>query len=114
MAIKRLCKDCGQTQAQLGEAIGVDKSYISKIETGKLAFTPSEETLRLIAKETDSNPLELLSLAERTPEELRSTVESEKAREFFEIVRNEQLENEDWHNLTQILRRRIARRGGNR
>jgi transcriptional regulator with XRE-family HTH domain len=108
--IRRLRKDNGLTQAQLAEAIGVDESYISKIETGRLPYTPSEETLRLLAQVLKADPLELLALAQKTPDELQSIVGSPSAREFFELVRERRLESDDWEDLTQVLRHRLERR----
>jgi transcriptional regulator with XRE-family HTH domain len=108
--IRRLRKDNGLTQAQLAEAIGVDESYISKIETGRLPYTPSEETLRLLAQILKADPLDLLALAQKTPDELQSVVGSPSAREFFELVRERRLESDDWEDLTQTLRHRLARR----
>lgn len=109
--IRSLRKARGLTQAQLAEAIGVDESYISKIEKGKLSYTPSEETLRLLAQVLDADPLELLHLAEKTPDELQSVAGSREAREFFDFVRNRHLQGEDWSALTQALRRRLSRKG---
>ena len=108
--IRRLRKDGKLTQAQLAEAIGVDESYISKIETGRLPYTPSEDTLRLLAQVLKMDSLELLSLAQKTPEELQSVVGSPSAREFFELVRERRLESDDWEDLTQMLRHRLEQR----
>jgi transcriptional regulator with XRE-family HTH domain len=108
--IRRLRKDNKLTQAQLAEAIGVDESYISKIETGRLSYTPSEDTLRLLAQVLKADSLELLSLAQKTPEELQSVVGSASAREFFELVRERRLESDDWEDLTQMLRHRLEQR----
>jgi transcriptional regulator with XRE-family HTH domain len=91
----------------------VDESYISKIETGRLPYTPSEETLRLMAQALETDPLVLLSLAQKTPNELQSVVDSQSAREFFEIVRQRRLENDDWEDLTHTLRRRLEQRERN-
>jgi transcriptional regulator with XRE-family HTH domain len=108
--IKRLRKAQKLTQAQLAEAVGVDESYISKIEKGRLSYTPSEETLRLMAQILEVDQLELLSLAQKTPSELQSVVGSPSAREFFELVRQRQLDNNDWEDLTQTLRHRLENR----
>lgn len=110
--IRRLRKEKGLTQAALGDAVGVGESYISKIEADKLSYTPSEETLRLIAKELEIDPLTLLSLAKKTPEEMRAIAESEQAREFFNLVRTSRVNSDDWQDLTDTLRHRLSRRGG--
>jgi transcriptional regulator with XRE-family HTH domain len=111
--VRRIRGSLRLTQAQLALAIGVDESYISKIETGRLPYTPSEETLRLMAQALETDPLVLLSLAQKTPNELQSVADSQSAREFFEIVRQRRLENDDWEDLTHTLRRRLEQRERN-
>ncbi|SRR6266404_2402994 len=109
-ALRRLRKDKRLTQAQLADAIGVDESYISKIETGRLPYTPSEETLRLMAQTLGADSLELLALAQKVPNELQSLAGSPSAREFFELIRQRSLKSNDWEDLTQMLRHRLDRR----
>jgi len=108
--IRRLRKSHHLTQAQLAEEIGVDESYISKIETGRLNYTPSQETLRLLAQVLKADSLRLLALAEKTPDELKTVTESQTAREFFELLREQRLSNEDWQDLTHRLRHRLSKR----
>ncbi len=110
MAIRSLRKERGLTQAVLAKSIGVDESYISKIEANKLSYNPSEETLRLIARELKTDPLKLLSIAEKAPEEMRAAARSEHAREFFSLIRDSRIDNEDWEDLTNVLRHRISKR----
>lgn len=110
--VRRLRKAKGLTQSVLAETIGVDESYISKIEADKLSYSPSEETLRLIAKELDTDPLQLLSLAKKAPEEMRAIADSEQAREFFSLLRTSRVNSDDWRDLTDTLRHRLSSRGG--
>jgi HTH-type transcriptional regulator, competence development regulator len=112
--IRDLRKANGLTQGELAREVGVDESYISKIETGRLSYMPSEETLRLMAKKLGADALVLLSLAQKAPHELRDVVDSESAREFFKIVSEQQVNTEDWHDLTRRLRSRISKRRGGR
>lgn len=108
--VRRLRKEEGLTQLQLGEAVGVGESYISKIEVGKLSYTPSEETLRLMAQKLNVDPLKLLLLAKKAPEELKAAADSENAREFFSLLRDSSIENDDWRDLTKTLRHRLSSR----
>lgn len=108
--VRNLRKEKHLTQAALARAVGVDESYISKIEANKLSYTPSEETLRLIARETDSDPLRLLSLAKKAPEEMKAIAHSEQAREFFSLLRGNRVETDDWEDLTNVLRHRLSKR----
>jgi transcriptional regulator with XRE-family HTH domain len=108
--VRKLRRDQGITQARLADSIGVDESYISKIEKGKLTYTPSEDTLRLMAHTLKVDPLELLSLAEKTPDELQPVMKTRSGREFFELVRGRNLRNDDWEDLTRHLRRRLTDR----
>lgn len=108
--IRRLRKEKGLTQLQLAESVGIGESYISKIEAGKLSYMPSEETLRLMAQKLDVDPLTFLSLAEKAPEELKAAADSENAREFFSLLRDSRIENDDWQDLTNTLRHRLSSR----
>ena len=110
--VRRLRKEKGLTQAVLAESVGVDESYISKIEADKLSYAPSEETLRLIAKQLEVDPLQLLALAEKAPEEMREIAKSKQAREFFNLVRTSRIESDDWRDLTDTLKHRLSNRGG--
>ncbi len=108
--IRRLRKEEGLTQSQLGDAVGVGESYISKIEAGKISYTPSEETLRLLAQKLNIDPLKFLSMAEKASEELKAAADSENAREFFSLLRDSRIENDDWQDLTNTLRHRLSKR----
>jgi transcriptional regulator with XRE-family HTH domain len=112
MLVRRLRKSKDLTQSKLAGEIGVDESYISKIEADKLSYTPSEETIRLIAEKLEADPLQMLSLAKKAPEELKGAADSETAREFFSLLRNSQIDHDDWQDLTDTLRHRLTRRGG--
>jgi transcriptional regulator with XRE-family HTH domain len=112
--LKRLRKEARLTQAKLAKAIGVDESYISKIEANKLSYTPSEETLRLLARELETDTLKLLSLAKKAPKELQEAAKSEDAREFFSLLQENSIESDDWQNLTTTLRHRLSGRKGKR
>lgn len=47
--IRRARREAGLTQRQVADAVGIDCSYLSKIENDRLDFPPAEETIRKIA-----------------------------------------------------------------
>lgn len=61
------------TQRDLGEKVGVEFSYISKIENGKLDFGdyPSEALIHRLADALETDEFELLVLAEKVPPQVR-------------------------------------------
>ena len=72
--LKQKRKELKVTQRDLAARVGVDFTYISKIENDRLEHTPSESTLVKIANELGLNPSELVLLAKKVPEAIRATV----------------------------------------
>ncbi|ACL18715.1 transcriptional regulator, XRE family [Desulfitobacterium hafniense DCB-2] len=72
--LKNLRKQHKITQRDLAERVGVDFTYISKIETGAIANPPSEKTIIQIAKVLGTNADELILLAKKVPETIRETI----------------------------------------
>jgi len=63
-------------QRALAEMVGVSFTYISKVENEKLDFGdyPSEDLIRKLAQAFDHDADELLILAKKIPEEIKSRV----------------------------------------
>lgn len=63
-------------QRGLAERVGVSFTYVSKIENEKLDFGdyPSEELIVKLARVLDTDPEELLILAQKVPERIRQRV----------------------------------------
>ena len=76
--IRRLRKAKRITQAELTEAVGIDFTYISKIENGRSTTPPAESTLRKIAAFLDTNPDELILLAKKVPQNLQGAIFDDK------------------------------------
>ncbi len=72
--IKSLRKEKRITQRALAEIVGVDFTYISKIENGKLENFPSVETITKIAGVLGIDKDELTLLAKKVPEAIRETI----------------------------------------
>ena len=107
--IRNLRKERGLTQEELARQIGVNYTYISKIEKGRLPYTPSQETLRLLAQALDIDPFELLDLAEKIPDELASIAMSPPARDFLRKIKH--FSEEDWRVFNEYARKRLRQKG---
>jgi transcriptional regulator with XRE-family HTH domain len=74
--VRDLRKAKNLSQRELAEVIGVNFTYLSKIENGKLDFAsfPSEDTIRKLAKALDADEDELLLMAKKIPPDIRDRV----------------------------------------
>jgi len=108
--IKELRRLRGFTQRQLAERMGVDFTYLSKIENDRLEHTPSFRTLQGLSRALEVDELELLALANRLPSVLRAITSNTDALRFFrratEIIKN----SEGWRDLLAYLERRTQAR----
>ena len=64
------------TQQQLADAVGVDFTYLSKIENSRVG-PPSEATIRKFAAVLQTDPEEMLARAAKVGPELRQTAQQE-------------------------------------
>lgn len=63
------------SQRDLAERAGIDFTYLSKIENGKMA-PPSEETIRKIAEILGEEPENLIILADKIPSNYKEVLQS--------------------------------------
>lgn len=85
--LKMLRKEQKITQRELAEKTGIDFTYISKMENGKLENFPSIETIKKIAQALHTNENELILLANKVPEDIRKTIVDDKlAADFLRKV----------------------------
>jgi len=64
------------SQRELAGLVGLDFTYLSKLENNRADYPPKEDAIRAIARELDLDPEELIFLAGRVPrqeEELLKT-----------------------------------------
>lgn len=74
--LRSLRREKKLSQRDLAERVGLNFTYLSKIENGKLDFAgfPSEGTILKLAEALAADPDELLLLAEKIPESIRRRV----------------------------------------
>lgn len=74
--IRELRKAKGLGQRAVASSVGINFTYLSKIENNKVDFAafPSEDTIRKLARVLDADVDELLLMAEKIPERIRRRV----------------------------------------
>ena len=107
--LRELRQNKGLTLRGLADATGLSFTYLSKIETSKVPYTPSVEKIRDIAEALAVDSLELLQAADKVPPEIAELTGSPQARRFIERAR-EIASPGDWEALLDVLERRRAKR----
>ena len=74
--IRQIRKDRNLTQRELAERVGINFTYLSRVENDRLDDdqTPREDTLQKIAKALNTDADELLLLARRIPDAFRTRI----------------------------------------
>ena len=108
--IKELRRQRGFTQRQLAEKVGVDFTYLSKIENDRLEHTPSIKTLQDLARALDVDELELMELANKVPLVLQAIARDKNALRFFRRATQTIKSSEGWRDLLAYLERRTEGR----
>jgi HTH-type transcriptional regulator, competence development regulator len=99
----------GFTLRQLADLTALDFTYLSKVENGRVPYTPAADTIRVIAKALGADPMELLTLANKLPVELESLNSHVQARRFF--ARAQEIASpDDWDALLNLLEQRRTSR----
>lgn len=70
---------------QVAERVGIEPSYLSKVERG-IGSPPSEETLRRLAEELDADPDVLLALAGKVSSDLQEAIRR-RPQLFAQVIR---------------------------
>jgi transcriptional regulator with XRE-family HTH domain len=71
--LRQLRREQRMNQRTLAASVGIDFTYLSKIENGRMA-PPSADTIVKLAHALDANPDELLLLANKVPEDLTPVI----------------------------------------
>jgi transcriptional regulator with XRE-family HTH domain len=92
------------SQRDLAHKVGVDFSYISKLENGRIP-PPSADTIVKISEALSVEPAVLLSLTGKLPSEVKEMLGgSLAALEFLTEAKSLSLREKDWKSLTKRLK----------
>lgn len=103
--LKEKRREAGVTQRELAKSIGVDFSYISKLENDRLP-PPAAETIVAIAETLKVASEELLAEAGKLPDDIQKSIgESLAAQEFLRDAKDFDLSDEEWSKMRDSLRK---------
>lgn len=95
-------------QRELAEKVGVDFTYLSKIENGKMP-PPSEEVIIKLANELGADADELLQLARKVPEDIKTVINRSPGMPAF-LRSISDLDNTEMKKLEEYARKMKAKR----
>jgi len=103
--LKELRRQKGVAQRDLAERVGVDFSYISKLENDRLQPPAADTTIKIC--EVLGVPHEmLLFLSKKVSTEIQGVISSSQAAiKFMNAVKQMQLSDEEWNQLTTKLKK---------
>src|SRR5713101_2098099 len=103
--LRDLRKQKNVSQRDLAAQVGIDITYLSKIEVGRSA-PPSEEVIRHIAQVLDADEDELINLAGKVPKDLKAVLEeSPQAVELLRVLSERKLPDETYRQVLNLARK---------
>lgn len=103
--LRELRRSKSVSQRELAQKVGVDFSYISKVENDRLP-PPAADTIVKICQELGVPPDELLASTGKMPTDVKAMLStSTAALEFVRHAHNMDLTEDEWKTLTRRLRR---------
>lgn len=103
--LRELRRSKGISQRDLAGKVGVDFSYISKIENDRLP-PPAADTIVKICHALEVSPDSLLAMSGKIPSEFREAIgSSPAAMQFIRSAQSMGLTEDEWKELTMQLQR---------
>ena len=101
--LKAKRREAGVSQRELAERVGLDFTYISKLENDRIP-PPAADTLVKICQVLGIEPEELLALTGKLPSEVQETVGTKRAaQEFLRAAHKMNLTDDEWEALVKSL-----------
>lgn len=102
--LRELRKQKNISQRDLAAQVGIDFTYLSKIEGGRLA-PPSEEVIGHLAQVLEADENELINLAGKVPKDLKAVLEeSPQAVELLRVLSERKLPDETYRKMLDLAR----------
>src|SRR5260221_10310472 len=106
--LRNLRKQKNLSQRDLAARVGIDFTYLSKIEGGH-SDPPSEVIIRRIAQVLEADEDELINLAGKVPKDLKAVLEeSPQAVELLRVLSERKLPEETYRKMLDLARKSRA------
>jgi transcriptional regulator with XRE-family HTH domain len=103
--LKNIRREKGVSQRDLADQVGIDFSYVSKIENDRMP-PPAAETIVKISHILGVSPEILLANSKKISADMTSTISSSiSAMKFMNEVKAMGLSEGEWEHLTQSLKK---------
>ncbi|MBI4322043.1 MAG: helix-turn-helix domain-containing protein [Chloroflexi bacterium] len=103
-ALRERRRAAGLSQRDLAERTGLDFSYISKVENGRVP-PPAADTIVSMCNVLGVPAEEMLALTGKIPSEVQQTISTSKvAQEFLRHVQQMGLTDDEWGRITKSLK----------
>ncbi len=103
--LRDLRKQKNLSQRDLAAQVGIDFTYLSKIEGGRLD-PPSEGIIRRLAQVLEADEDELINLAGKVPKDLKAVLEeSPQAVELLRVLSERKLPEETYRKMLDLARK---------
>lgn len=100
--LRALRRQAGLSQRELAQRAGLDFSYISKVENGRLP-PPAADTIVLLCSLLGVSADDLLAATHKLPTEVEEHVSASAAAQAF-LREAQNLTEDQWQQLTQTVR----------
>lgn len=102
--LRDLRKQKNLSQRDLAARVGIDFTYLSKIEGGRLD-PPSEVIIQRLAQVLEADEDELINLAGKVPKDLKAVLEeSPQAVELLRVLSERKLPDEAYRRMLDLAR----------
>jgi len=109
--LKSSRKKSRMSQRELAKLVGVDFTYISKIENGTMP-APSEETIKKIAAVLGEEADKMILLAKKVPSEIHEVIFQHEELPAF-LRKAPSLTKKQWEKINEILADNEGKYNGN-
>jgi transcriptional regulator with XRE-family HTH domain len=103
LLLRQLRTDLGLTLRDLARDAGVNHTYLSKIENGRLEHTPSIRTLQALAKALRVDELKLMEAADKLPPILAPFMATPEGVRFLRRAGEKAQSPQEWKDLLGYL-----------